>query len=176
MYRTSHQVNAYLNEAAFKKKKNKIHKRSKVKMFDLFFLFASKNCFSRFVYQTVGRMRRWLDLTCRCLCVELVVEQGEGWMLASTAPPVQGTGAPVPAELRDFPPPPSLSLSFQSARSSLDPLISLSKATSAFSISPLLAALITDGSPGFRFHLDYKLGAAVTSLELPRRHQTCTRV
>lgn len=81
-------------------------------------------------------------------------------MLASTAPPVQGTGAPVPAELRDFPPPPSLSLSFQSARSSLDPLISLSRDIRIFNLSAAIAARITDGSPGFRLHLDYKLGTA----------------
>lgn len=84
-------------------------------------------------------------------------------MLASTAPPVQGTGAPVPAELRDFPPPPSLSLSFQSAHSSLDPLISLSKETSAFSISPLACRSHHGWLAGFRFHLDFELGASVTS-------------
>lgn len=134
--------------------------------FRYFFLLYLRWFFSRFVYQTVDRMRRWLDLTCRCLCVELVVEQGEGWMLASTAPPVQGTGAPVPAELRDFPPPPSLSL----ASLSLPVSAQLSRSahfsfgeTSAFSISPHACRSHHGWLAGFRFHLDFELGASVTS-------------
>ena len=74
-------------------------------------------------------------------------------MLASTALSVQGTGAPVPAEMELPPASISLAFSLHSTLSSLDPTISLSRDIRIFDLSPAASRTIQRErcGPGYSF-------------------------